>query len=514
MPLPLVATKLYAPPPQARLTARPALGQRLDQAQRAPFILVSAPAGFGKTTLVLDWLRRAGRPFAWLSLEPGDDEPARFWRYVIAALQTVVPGVGLASQALLDAPQLPAQAAVVAALINDLASHPAPLALVLDDYHSIQSAAIHAGLNDLLDHLPRPLSLIITTREDPPLALARRRARRELLEIRAVDLRFDTDEVAGFLNGAMGLGLAADDLTALDERTEGWIAGLHLVALSLAGRADKHAFVRSFAGDDRYIADYLLEEVLGRQPPALQDFLLRTSILERFSAALCDSVLERGDSAALIRAVESSNLFVVPLDSRREWYRYHHLFGELLRQRLLQSAGAAAVTALHRRASAWYAGQQRAPEAIAHALHGQDYNHAASLIEAAGGLLFLNNDLPTLVRWWQALPALVRANYPFLTMQSAWALLATGHPAEAQAAGQAVEAVLNTQTHRPLAACGRNRRPARGWRWLSCACRWRLARSKASWRCPWRARLSRSWPRSTLRPSAPACSIRRIACGR
>src|SRR5579859_1072416 len=443
MPISLIATKLYAPPARPGLTPRPGLWQRLSPPQPAPFVLVCAPAGFGKTTLVVEWLRRSQRPFAWLSLDREDDEPARFWQYAIAALQTVIPGVGAASRALLEAHQLPAPEAVVAALINDLAAQPQALTLVLDDYHCLQSPAIHAGLNDLLDHLPPQLSLVITTREDPPLALARRRARREMLEIRAAGLRFSRDEAADFLNGAMDLNLAAEDIAALDERTEGWIAGLQLAALSLEGRADKHAFVSSIAGDDRYIADYLLEEVLQRQAPAVQDFLLRTSILERFSAALCDAALERTDSAELIHTVERSNLFSVPLDSHREWYRYHHLFGELLRQRLLQTMGAETARALHRRASEWYAGRHSAPEAIEHALAAQDYDQAASLVEATGGLLFMQKDLPTLVRWWQAIPAAVRARNPRLNMMAGWALLATGHATEVQACADMIAAAVD-----------------------------------------------------------------------
>ncbi len=443
MPTPLIATKLYAPPAQARLTARPALWRRLDQAQTASFLLVSAPAGFGKTTLVVEWLRRTEQPFAWLSLEPDDDEPRRFWRYLIAAIQTLVPGAGQAGLALLEAPQLPPQEAIVTPLINDLTANGRPLSLVLDDYHWIQSPTLHFGLNYLLDHLPRPLRLVLTTREDPPLALARRRARRELVEIRASDLRFSRDETATFLNGVLALDLAGDDLAALDERTEGWIAGLQMVGLSLAASADKHAFVRSFAGDDRYIADYLMEEVLQHQPAAVQDFLLRSSVLQRFCAPLCDAVLERTDSAELIRAIEGSNLFVVPLDSHREWYRYHHLFGELLGRRLLQTADAEAVAGLHRRASAWYAQQRQAPEAIEHAVLARDYAQAAGLLEAIGGLLYVQNDLPTLVRWWRAIPVAMRASRPGLNMMCAWALLATGHPDEAGACAAEVDQALD-----------------------------------------------------------------------
>lgn len=448
MPTPLLTTRLYPPLPQARLSARPQLWQRLDEgaAQITPFLLVCAPAGFGKTTLILEWLRRTQQPFAWLALEASDSDAAPFWRYVIAALQTVAPAVGAASQSLADSPQPPASEAIVTALINEIVAQAAPLTLVLDDYHWIQSPTIHAGLNFLLDHRPPQLRLIVTTREDPPLALARRRARREMMEIRAADLRFSRDEVTDFLNSVMGLGLSAEDLTALDERTEGWIVGLQMVALSLQGRADKHAFVHSFAGDDRYIADYLMEEVLQHQPPAIQDFLLRTSILDRFSTPLCDAVLDRTDSGDLIRAIESNNLFVLALDSRREWYRYHHLFGELLRQKLRQTSGLQMVASLHRRASAWYASQQLFVDSIEQALQAEDYANAAQMMERVGGLLFAHNDLHTLTRWWRALPAGVRATSPVLNMQAAWALLATGNTDEVETCLTAIEAALGAAT--------------------------------------------------------------------
>jgi ATP/maltotriose-dependent transcriptional regulator MalT len=448
MPTPLLTTKLYAPPPHARLGARPQLWQRLaeGQAQTAPFLLICAPAGFGKTTLVLEWLRRIQQPFAWLSLEAGDDDATRFWRYVIAALQTVASAVGTASQSLLDTPQPPALEAIVTLLINDIAAQAAPLTLVLDDYHWIRSVAIHASLNFLLDHRPPQLRLILTTREDPPLALARRRARREMIEIRAADLRFDRDEATDFLNRVMGLGLSTEDITALDDRTEGWIAGLHMVALSLQGRADKHAFVRSFAGDDHYIADYLIEEVLQRQPQGIQDFLLRTSILDRFSTPLCDAVLNRTDSGDLIRIIENNNLFVLPLDSRREWHRYHHLFAELLRQKLRQTAGVQAIASLHRRASAWFASQQLFAESIEHGLQAEDYADAVQTIERVAGGLFAQNDLYTLTRWWRAIPADVRAAHPVLTMQAAWALGATGQSDEIEACLTAIETALGATT--------------------------------------------------------------------
>ncbi len=339
-----LVTKLHIPPLRAEVVARDRLVQRLEDGVRAGrmLTLISAPAGFGKTTLISAWLQASGRAAAWLSLDDGDNDPIRFWRYVIAALQTRVPSVGLSAAAMLAAPQTPLES-LAAALLNDLVEVDQALVLVVDDYHLITDPPLHASFDFFLDRLPPSLHVVIATREDPPLSLPRRRARQTLIEVRAADLRFTLAEAAELLNAHLRLGLSAADLAALEQRTEGWAVGLQLAALSLQGRDDKHAFVSAFAGDDRYIADYLIEEVIQRQPPSVQDFLLKTSILPRLNAALCDALLGRRDSRSVLHDLERANLFIVPLDSRREWFRYHRLFADLLQQRLREGVDPAAL---------------------------------------------------------------------------------------------------------------------------------------------------------------------------
>ena len=332
---PLIVTKLHAPAARADLVSRPALFRLLEAGLQLPLILVSAPPGFGKSMLVAGWLR--SRPpdlqVAWLVLDAGDNTPVFFWRYFIAALQGIDPGFGRSALAMLSAPGPMEIEPVLSTLINELADLGSPLLLVLDDYELIQNASIHDDLNFLLDHLPVQLHLALLTREDPPLKLARRRARRQLVEIRATDLRFNTREINEFMNGSFGLALDPAQVNLLEQRTEGWIAALQMAALSLLGH-DPARFFQSFAGDNRYIADYLIEEVLQRQTDAVRSFLLRTSILERFCPALCAALTRDPSARETLDALERANLFLIPLDDHREWYRYHHLFADLLRQRL------------------------------------------------------------------------------------------------------------------------------------------------------------------------------------
>ena len=340
MPAPLLETKLYVPRPRHGLVPRPRLLERVDDEAAWKLMLVSAPAGFGKTTLLAEWL--AGTPFAstgqrsaaWLSLDRGDNDPAIFWAYVIAALRTVAPGVGTNALALLEAPQPPPIQPALTPLLNDLGSLDGDLVLVLDDYHVIDSREVQDGVAFLLDHLPRRLRLVIVSRADPPLPLPRMRARGELIEIRAAELRFTTQEAAAYLNGVVGLQLTAPDVAALEERTEGWVAALQLAALSMQGRADVPGFIAGFTGDDRYIVDYLAEEVLQRQPEHVRAFLLATSLLSRLTGSLCDAVTATSGGKAMLEALDRDNLFLVPLDDRRQWYRYHHLFADVLRARL------------------------------------------------------------------------------------------------------------------------------------------------------------------------------------
>src|SRR5438067_7850385 len=331
----LLATKLHRPLPRAHLVRRPQLAARLTQGVMGPLTLVSAPAGFGKTTLLAQWLAESGMPVAWLSLEPGDNEPVRFLSYLIAALQTLDPHLGAVALALLQMPQQARAETVLTLLTNDVGSHGrdgGDFALVLDDYHVIEAKAIDQALTFLLEHLPPQMHLVIATREDPQLPLARLRARGHLTEVRAVDLRFTPSEAAAFLNQVMGLNLSAEDIALLATRTEGWIAGLQLAALSMQGQEDAAGFIISFTGSHHFVLDYLVEEVLGQQSERVQTFLLRTSILDRMSGPLCDAVVldPSGSGRATLEDLERANLFIVPLDNERRWYRYHHLFAELL----------------------------------------------------------------------------------------------------------------------------------------------------------------------------------------
>ena len=336
---PLIATKFHIPPARADVVQRARLGALLDSGAHQPLTLVSAPPGFGKTMLVADWVHAQNvSQIAWLALDESDDQPALFWRYFVAALQQRMPDIGETTKAMLTAPTPPASETILTALINELAEHEHSIILVIDDYHFVQSPEIHNNLNFILDHQPAHFHIMLLTREDPPLALARRRARRQIVEVRAADLRFNEDEVASFLNKTMGLMLTAEQIAALERRTEGWIVGIQMAALSMRGQ-DVQDFLDSFTGDDRYIADYLIEEVLNRQPEAIRNFLLRTSILEKLSAPLCAAVLNQ-PTAIDLSDIERGNLFLIALDHTRSWYRYHHLFADLLRQSLRQTISA------------------------------------------------------------------------------------------------------------------------------------------------------------------------------
>jgi LuxR family transcriptional regulator, maltose regulon positive regulatory protein len=421
---PLLATKLHAPARRASSIPRPRLVDRLRP--RVRLVLVAAPAGFGKTSLLTEWLGSldADIRVAWLSLDERDDDAAQFWRYLLAAIDVAVPGVVGAASTLLTSGSAPSEA-VLATLVNDLHVDGRELVVVLDDLHVIENPAVHAGLAFLVDHLPVNTRLVIASRADPPLPLPRLRVRGDLLELRGADLRFTTSEVASYLRDAMGLPLGADDVAALGDRTEGWIAALQLAALSLQGRSDASAFIAGFAGDDRFVVDYLVEEVLQRQPDDVRDFLLQTSILGRLSGDLCDAVTGVPGSAARLEALERANLFLVPLDDQREWYRYHHLFAEMLRARLLDEQPAA-VAGLHARASAWFDRHGETADAILHALDAGAFARAAELIKAAAPAMQQQRREVTLAGWFELLPAeIVRAD-PELGVTFAGVLLSSG----------------------------------------------------------------------------------------
>ncbi len=424
---PLLETKLHVPRRRRGLVARPRLSERLSRGAESALTLVSAPAGFGKTTLLAEWLAAPpadGRSAAWLALDQRDNDPALFWAYLVAALKTAAHGVGASALSLLQSPQPPIEA-VLATLLNDLGAISNDVVLVLDDYHVIDARDVQDGMAFLLEHLPPQIHLVIASRADPALPLARLRGRGELVEIRAADLRFTPDEAAAYLNGVMGLVLTARDVAALEGRTEGWIAALQLAALSLQGRDDVAAFIAGFAGDDRYIVDYLAEEVLQRQPEHVQHFLLQTSILDRLSGPLCDAVTGQDGGKAKLAALERGNLFLVALDDRRRWYRYHQLFADVLQAHLLDEQPDD-VPDLHRRASAWYEQNGEPSEAIRHALTAEDFERAADLVELAIPAMRRSRQEAAVRGWLKALPdELVRVR-PVLSVGFAGALLAGG----------------------------------------------------------------------------------------
>lgn len=425
MNISILATKLYIPVPRTRVVQRPRLIERLNEGLDRKLTLISASAGFGKTTLVSEWVAGCDRPVAWLSLDEGDIDSTRFLTHLVAALQTIEDHFGGGAVSALNSPQPPSTESVLTILLNEISALPYKFILVLDDYHVIDAKWMDDALNFLLEHLPPQMHLVISTRENPQLPLSRLRARGDLTELRDTDLRFTLGEAAAFLNQVMGLGLTADEMTALETRTEGWIAGLQLAALSMQGRKDIPAFIREFAGDNRYIMDYLVEEVLQRQPDPVRSFLLQTSILDRLHGPLCDAVTGREDGVPLLQSLERGNFFVVPLDDRRRWYRYHHLFAEVLSAHL-RSDQPDQVVDLHRRASIWYEQHGSADDAIRHALAAEDFARAADLVELAIPALRRSRQEAAMLGWLKSLPdELVRCR-PVLSVWYAGALLAGG----------------------------------------------------------------------------------------
>ncbi len=420
---------------------RPRLTDKLNTGMDGGLILVSAQAGSGKTTLITEWLANLRDPIssiglvsggqetvnqvAWLSLDESDNDPRRFLDYLLAALKQVQADVGRSVEAMLQSPQPPPPEVILTALVNDLSAVSRPFILVLDDYHVIHTPPIHGQLNFLLEHQPQQMRLVIITREDPPLPLPRLRARGQLTEIRQADLRFTSDECTDFLQRVMGLNVSSDDIAALERRTEGWVAGLQLAALSMRGHEDVSGFVQAFTGSSRFILDYLMEEVFERQIPDVKDFLLKTSILERLSTSLCNAVTGKINSQHLLEVLERANLFILPLDQSRQWYRYHRLFAELLRQHLQVTEGISA-NELHRSASQWFANEGLFPEAIHHALAGGDWDHAAELIGNQVTLMLRRGELVTLLGWFKSLPEDVTRARPHLCGNYGWALMLTG----------------------------------------------------------------------------------------
>ncbi len=457
MSVPILKTKLYLPTQRPQLVLRPRLmsktGEATDHGNR--LTLVSAKAGSGKTTLVSEWVHRQNQPVAWLSLDANDNDPRRFFSYLVAALQQLDPKIGQGVLSQLESPVLPEPETLVVVLINDLTTSIIPFILVFDDYHLIQNEWIHQAVGFLVEHQAPELRLILITRVDPPLPLARMRGRGQVSEIRDHDLRFTEAEAAQFLNEVMALDLSAEAISTVEERTEGWIVGLHMAAISLVGRkpdGDLSAFIERFGGTDRFILDYLLEEVLDQQSSDIQDFLIETSILERMCGDLCDAVrfgngespgkaikpniqpgeVVPGGSQSILEELERMNLFVVSLDNERRWYRYHHLFADLLRSSLNVSRPVEEVRELHHRASGWHQKHGSLEEAMKHTLAARDFERAAELIDEYYFSLFSHSEVPLLLSWIDELPDEIVLGRPWVDVYRAYTLALTSRTDEAE----------------------------------------------------------------------------------
>ncbi len=442
----LLNTKLNVPPIRPSHVQRVELIRKLDKLPDYKLALIVASAGYGKTALVSEWIAQSELRAVWFSIDAGDNDPVRFWDYVIAAIQTVYPDIGEQTLTLLHEPQpLPIET-IISTLINELSALPDLLTLVLDDYHVIESSAIHDGLTFLVEHMPSQMRLIMTTRADPPLPLARMRVRGQLLELRSTDLRFSSPQIATFFTDVMGLTLTTEEVTALDSRVEGWIAGLQLAGLALQGKSDPAGFIASFAGDHHYVLDYLGDEILDRQPEVMQQFLLQTSILERLNADLCDTVTGTAESRSVLERLERHHFFVVALDDKRQWYRYHRLFADFLHHRL-RLKYPNHLKELHQRASHWFERNGLQSEAISHALAAQDYNRAAELVQGIAELLIWRRaEHNTLLGWLTALPDSVIQNYPRLYLYHAWVLYLIN---QMSAAEQRIRDAENALNHMP-----------------------------------------------------------------
>lgn len=419
---PLIKTKLFMPRIPSDWVRRPRLIDQVESGLTIRLTLVSAPAGYGKTTLIADGLHNARIPVGWLSLDTSDNDPTLFWTYFVAALQTIHPGIGKPALSMLQSPQPPSAEWLLATLINEIAEVPADFALVLDDYHEIDNQSIHDSISRLVDRMPPQMHLFITTRADPPLPLARLRARDHMRELRAADLRFTLAETTEYLNDLMRLGLSRTNVKTVEDRSEGWITGLRIAALSMRTTDDVSAFVDSFGGGTHHIFDYLIEEIVNRQPPEIREFLLRTSILDRLTGPLCDVITGRDDSQEILEDLERKNLFVVPLDDNRHWYRYHRLFSDLLQAQMTKERPDL-IGELHSRASQWFEGEGLTVEAVNHAMVSQDFDRVVELIEPLVMTMVAQNEHATVLRWLSKIPDDLAAGHPWLCVGGAWASL-------------------------------------------------------------------------------------------
>ncbi len=428
MDTPLLATKLFIPQAMPGLVLRPRLVERLNEAQTFGLVLVSAPAGFGKTTAVVQWAlqSRKDTTVAWVSLDDGDNDPIRFWGYFIAALKAVRPEAGENALTMLHSIEKYPIESVLTSLINDVTGISRDFAVILDDYHLIKSDAIHAAMAFLLDHMPPRMHLVVATRADPPLPLPHFRGRGALVEVGADDLRFTDEEAARLLKKVLGTPLSAAQVASLNTHTEGWVVGLKMAALSMRGQKDIQAFISGFTGSQRYVMDFLMEEVLERQTEDVRDFLLKTSVLERMTAPLCDFLTAGSRGSDMLHDLDRANLFLVPLDDTRKWYRYHHLFAQLLRHQLETNHGAEEVTRLHLRASRWYEDNKLPDDAVHHALAARDWDRGMNLIGAESESRLKRGEWNTLLSWFQAMPDEILRARPRLYSQYGNVLVTAG----------------------------------------------------------------------------------------
>ena len=445
MMTPILATKFFIPPPPSKVVVRSRLVKQLTEGLITghKLTLISAPAGFGKTTLVSEWIVNCGQQVAWLSLDENDNNAERFLIYVISTMQTVSPNLGADILDALQSSQTPPVNVILTALLNEITTIPNNFILVLDDYHLTDASSVDDALTFLIEHMPPQMHLVITTREDPSLPVTRLRARNQLTEIRAADLRFTPSEATEFINQVMNLDLSVKEVAALETRTEGWIAGLQLAALSMKGQQDIHRFIQAFAGDHRYIVDYLVEEVLQRQPEPIRNFLLQTSILERLNGPLCDAVTLQLESKARLENLQRSNLFLIPLDDKWYWFRYHHLFADVLRMHLTAEQPDL-VSDLHKRASEWFGKNNLIADAIRHALAANDFECAAELIERAIPVMRQSRQEPTLLGWLKALPDELFQNHPVLNVNYVGMLMQNGQFGGVESRLQEIEQWLAT----------------------------------------------------------------------
>jgi len=442
MPISILKTKIHIPSPRSNLISRTRLLQKLDAGLYRKLTLISAPAGFGKTTLLSEWVKDCQYPIAWISLDEGDNDLNRLYRHFVAALQTIpelkAAHIGEAGLAALQSNLTSSKELLITSLINDIDENAPPFVIVLDDFHEIHAVQVNEMLRFLVDNLPATMHIFLSGRADPTWSLARLRIGEQLIEIRADDLRFTLEEGKAFLNTIMNLDLSVEDVAALDARTEGWIAGLQMAALSMQGRKDKTDFIHSFSGSHHYVLDYLIEEVLKQQPAVIQEFLFKTSILERMNASLCDALTGRNDSRSILSQLDSDNLFLIHLDDERIWYRYHHLFGDLLRKRLRQELKYSGKN-LHRVASLWFEENGLIRDAMTHVLKAKDFDRAAELIEEVGWATFTRGEMSTIIRWITVLPRNQLELKPRLKVLYAWAMAKSGRLDEVETSLQSVD---------------------------------------------------------------------------